>query len=133
MRESDIGATPRAARFDPAAFLNAESRERAVATYPKGRVIFSQGDPADAVFYIQTGSVKVSVVSRQGKEAVVAMLGPGELMGEGCLNGQQRRLGTALAMSECVTLQIPKAEIQRLLEMNPMFSRYFIAHILTRN
>src|SRR6185437_15163190 len=93
----------------------------------------SQGDPADAVFYIKKGKVKVTVVSSQGKEAVVAILGVDEFVGEGCLIGQPKRLATASAMTDCVTMRVTKAEIRRVLQEEPTFSQMFVAHILARN
>ena len=118
--------------MDAAEFLKAVAPGRSISTQPKKAIIFAQGDDADAVFYIQTGKVKVAVVSQQGKEAVTAILGPDEFFGEGCLIGQKKRLATASAMSECVIVRIPKAEIKRLLH-KPAFSEMFLAHILTRN
>ena len=88
---------------------------------------------ADAVFYIKKGKVKVTVVSTQGKEAVVAILGADEFLGEGCLIGQPKRLATASAMTECVTMRVDKAEILRVLQDEPAFSEMFISHILARN
>ncbi len=88
--------------FDPKAFLTAADGGRTISTYRKDQLVFTQGEPADAVFYIQQGKVKITVVSKQGKEAIVAMLGPGDFFGEGCLAGQPRRLATVAAMTECV-------------------------------
>jgi CRP/FNR family transcriptional regulator, cyclic AMP receptor protein len=87
--------------FDPKVFLATTNGGRALSKCRTDQVIFSQGDAADAVFYIQKGQVKITVVSEQGKEAVVAVLGPDEFCGEGCLTGQPRRLATATAMTEC--------------------------------
>src|SRR6476660_9427231 len=103
-------------RFDPAVFLETTAKGRVVSTHPKKQVIFAQGDAADSVFYIKKGKVKVTVVSTQGKEAVVAILGIDEFIGEGCLIGQTKRLATASAMTECVTMKVFKAEIRRVLE-----------------
>jgi CRP/FNR family cyclic AMP-dependent transcriptional regulator len=86
--------------FDPKAFLATVNGGRSISKYRKGETVFSQGKPADAVFYILKGKVKVTVVSEQGKEAVVAILGPDEFCGEGCLTGQPLRLATAVAMTE---------------------------------
>ena len=105
---------------------------RSSSTQPKKAIIFAQGDDADAVFYIRTGKVKIAIVSEQGKEAVVAILGRDEFFGEGCLIGQQKRLATASAMTECVTVRVQKAEITRLLH-KPAFSEMFISHVLARN
>ena len=120
-------------RFDPAAFLETSAKGRKICRYQKGQIIFAQGDAADAVIYIKKGKIKVTVVSRHGKEAVVAILGPDEFLGEGCLIGQPRRLATATAMTECVTMRVEKAEVLRVLHDEPAFSQMFIAHILARN
>ena len=88
---------------------------------------------ADSVFYIRKGKVKVAIVSKQGKEAVIALLGPDEFVGEGCLIGQPKRLATASAMTECETMRVAKTEIQRVLDDEPAFSQMFISHILARN
>ena len=119
-------------RFDPLVFFETAARGRTIAKHRKGEIIFSQGDDADAVFYIKKGKVKVTVVSKQGKEAVVAILGADEFVGEGCLIGQPKRLATASAMSECVTMRVDKSEIQRLLRDEPTFSQMFVSHILAR-
>jgi CRP-like cAMP-binding protein len=119
--------------FDPAVFLETAAKGRILSTNPKGQIIFAQGDAADSVFYIKTGKVKVTVVSKHGKEAVVAILGADEFVGEGCLIGQPKRLCTATAMTECVTMQVAKTEIARVLHDEPTFSQIFVSHILTRN
>jgi CRP/FNR family cyclic AMP-dependent transcriptional regulator len=114
-------------------FLSTVNGGRTVTTYRKKEKVFSQGDPADAVFYIQSGGVKVCVVSERGKEAVVATHEQGNFFGEGCLTGQPLRLATAEAMSECVIMRIDKAAIVRVLHDEPKFSEMFMAHLLTRN
>jgi CRP/FNR family cyclic AMP-dependent transcriptional regulator len=119
-------------RFDPALFFETAAKGRAIAKHRKSEIIFSQGDDANAVFYIKKGKIKVTVVSKQGKEAVVAILGTDEFVGEGCLIGQPKRLATASAMSECVTMRVEKTEIQRLLRDEPIFSQMFISHVLAR-
>jgi CRP-like cAMP-binding protein len=119
--------------FEPAAFLATAALGRDISTYAKNEVIFAQGDEADAVFYIKKGKVKIAIVSKQGKEAVIALLGPDEFVGEGCLIGQPKRLATASAMTECQTMRVAKAEIQRVLQDEPAFSQMFVSHILTRN
>jgi CRP-like cAMP-binding protein len=123
----------RGKRFDPAQFLESEAKGHVLATYAKGQVIFSQGDPADAVFYVKKGRIKVTVVSRQGKEAVISILGPDQLLGEGCLIGQQKRLATASSLLDCSVLKIPKSEMQHILQENRAFSQFFISNILSRN
>src|SRR4051812_35561812 len=120
-------------RFDPAVFLETAAKGRVISTHPKKQIIFAQGDAADAVFYIKKGKVKVTVVSKQGKEAVVAILGADQFVGEECLIGQPKRLATASAMAECVTMRVDKAEIQQVLKDEPAFSEMFVSHILTRN
>ncbi len=119
--------------FDPIEFLETAAQGRVVSTHRKKQIIFGQGDAADAVIYIKKGKVKVTVVSKQGKEAVVAILGADEFMGEGCLIGQPKRLATASAMTDCVTMRVEKAEILQVLQNEPAFSKMFIAHILTRS
>src|SRR5579864_8248827 len=119
-------------RFDPALFFETAAKGRTITKHRKNEIIFSQGDDADAVFYIKKGKVKVTVVSKQGKEAVVAILGSDEFVGEGCLIGQPKRLSRACAMSECVTMRVDKSEIQRLLRREPAFSQMFVSHILAR-
>ncbi len=121
------------ALFDPAKFLATAALGRDIFTYSKKSIIFAQGDDADSVFYIKKGKVKVSVVSKQGKEAVVAILGPDEFAGDGCLIGQPKRLATASAMTECEAMRVDKSEIQRVLQGEPEFSHMFVAHILARN
>jgi CRP/FNR family cyclic AMP-dependent transcriptional regulator len=124
--------TRSARRFDPALFFETAAKGRTISKHRKSEVIFSQGDDADAVFYIKKGKIKVTVVSKQGKEAVVAILGTDEFVGEGCLIGQPKRLATASAMSECVTMRVDKTEIQRLLRDEPTFSQMFVSHVLAR-
>lgn len=119
--------------FDPKAFLATVSHGRSVAEYRKGGVVFLQSSPADAVFYIQTGKIKIVVASKQGKEAVVALLGPGEFFGEGCLIGQPLRLATARAMVDSEVTRVGKIEMIRVLHDEPSFGELFIAHLLTRN
>ena len=119
--------------FDAEAFLRSAGATRRVATYPKGKVVFSQGQPSNAVMYIQKGSIKISVLSRTGKEAVVAMLGPGDFFGEGALTGQSIRIGTATARTPTRVLVIEKAAMLRLLRDEPTFSERFISYMLERN
>src|SRR5678816_3542278 len=101
--------------FDAEALLRSAGATRRLATYPKGKVIFSQGQPSDTVMYIQKGAIKISVLSRTGKEAVVAMLGPGDFFGEGALTGQPIRLGTATATTPTTVVVIDKGAMRRLL------------------
>src|SRR6476660_9977537 len=113
--------------FDVQAFLKSAGAARRVATYQKGKVIFSQGQPSDTVFYVQKGEIKISVLSRTGKEAVVAMLGPGDFFGEGALTGQSIRIGTATAATSTTVLIIEKAAMLQLLRDKTTFSERFIA------
>ena len=110
MSEQSISpkATRGARRFDPVAFFETAAKGRTISKHRKNEIIFSQGEDANAVFYIKKGKIKVTVVSKQGKEAVVAILGIDEFVGEGCLIGQPKRLATASAMSECVTMRVDK-------------------------
>jgi CRP/FNR family transcriptional regulator, cyclic AMP receptor protein len=119
--------------MDAEAFLRSAGATRRIATYPKGRVVFSQGQPSDAVMYIQKGGVKISVLSRTGKEAVVAMLGPGDFFGEGALTGQSIRIGTATATTPTTVLVIEKSAMLQLLRDEPTFSERFISYMLARN
>jgi CRP/FNR family cyclic AMP-dependent transcriptional regulator len=119
--------------FDPKMFLATVSRGRTVAPYAKGAVVFRQSSPADAVFYVQTGEVKITVASKQGKEAVIGLLGPGDFFGEGCLIGQPLRLATAKAMTASEIMRVGKLEMIRVLHDEPAFGELFIAHLLTRN
>jgi CRP-like cAMP-binding protein len=120
-------------RFDLAAYLTKSAKGRIVSTHQKRRIIYAQGDAADTVMYIRKGKVKITVVSKQGKEAVVAILGPDEFLGEGCLIGQPKRLATATALTECVTTRVEKAEMLRVLQDEPSFSQMFMSHILARS
>jgi CRP-like cAMP-binding protein len=119
--------------FDVEAFLESAGAPQRVATYPKGKVVFSQGQPSNSVMYIRKGGVKLSVVSRAGKEAVVAMLGPGDFLGEGALTGQSIRIGTATATTLTTILVIEKEAMLRLLHDEPTFSNRFISFMLARN
>lgn len=119
--------------FDPMLFLAIAASGRDICKFRKRETIFAQGDDADAVFYIKTGKIKVAVVNTQGKEAVVALLGPDEFFGEGCLIGQPKRLASASAMTDCETMRVAKKEIQRVIRDEPKFSAMFVAHTLIRN
>jgi CRP-like cAMP-binding protein len=119
--------------FDAEGFLESAGAARRVLTYPKGKTVFAQGQPSDTVMYIQKGSIKISVLSRTGKEAVVAMLGPGDFFGEGALTGQSIRIGTATATAPTSVLIIDKAAMLRLLRTEPAFSERFISYMLARN
>jgi CRP-like cAMP-binding protein len=118
--------------FDPKLFLGKVGRGRRIEQFGKGLTVFSQDDPADAVFYIQKGRVKVAVGSAQGKEAVVAILGTGDFFGEGCLAGQQRRMASATAKADTVLARIDRSALVDVIRREPAFSEMFIAHLLAR-
>ena len=126
-------ATPAKPRFDPKAFLATVARGRTVSTYAKDAIVYRQAGPADAVHYVQKGKIKIVVASKQGKEAVIAMLGPGEFFGEGCLIGQPLRLATATAIGDSEVTRVGKAEMIRVLGQEPTFGTLFMTHLLTRN
>ncbi len=125
-------AVKRKTPFDPITFLAKVGEGRRHVKHPKGQTVFTQGEPAEAVFYIQQGKVKLIVVSPQGKEAIVAILGPKDFFGEGCLAGQRRRMATAAAMTEAIIVRIEKAAIANVLRKEPAFSGMFIAYLLSR-
>jgi CRP-like cAMP-binding protein len=130
-RRSGQPKTPRA--FDVEAYLESSGPARKVVKYRRGAVVFSQGDLASDVRYLQTGAVKVSVLSRIGKEAVVAMLGPGDFFGEGALAGQLIRIETVTAMTPSSVLIIEKEAMVRVLHEEPLFTDRFLTHMLARN
>lgn len=119
--------------FDPHVFLAKVGEGHTFADYKKNQVMFSQGDPADAIFYIQKGKVKLTVVSQRGKEAVVGILGTGDFFGEGCLSGQPLRMSTATAMTDCQIVRLEKAQTIRVLRDEPTFSELFLSYLLSRN
>src|SRR3984893_4147337 len=119
--------------FDAQAFLDSAGVARKVTEFGKRETIFSQGDPAKNVLYIQKGGVRLSVVNESGKEAVVAVLGPGDFFGEGCLAGQPIRIGTATAITATTALVIEKQEMIRVLHAEHEFSDRFITFMLARN
>src|SRR3954447_3750792 len=130
-KPSPVRATPLG--FDVQTFLRAAGVPQRTARFVPGAVVFAQGAQANSVFYVQEGAVKLSVISSAGKEAVVAMLGPGDFIGEGCLAGQTLRMGTAQAVTKTALLRIPKRDMVRMLHDHPTFSDRFIAYMLTRN
>jgi len=123
-------ATP---AFNAQAFLDSAGVARTVAKYGRGETIFTQGEPAKHVLYIQSGGVKLSVLSKAGREAVVAMLGPSDFFGEGCLAGQLCRIGSATAITPSVILLVAKQKMVQLLHRQHTMSDRFIAHMLSRN
>ena len=119
--------------FDPKTFLAIVGEGKTILEFRKDQVVFAQGDAADTVFYIQKGRIKVVVISEQGKEAVVGILGPGQFFGEGCMNGHSLRIATTTAMEECLLTAITKAAMLATLHNQPKFSELFMAYLLTRN
>jgi CRP/FNR family cyclic AMP-dependent transcriptional regulator len=119
--------------FDPKTFLSTIDGGRKIVTFSKKQTIFSQGDSSDAVFYIQNGKVKLTVVSKTGKEATVGILNEGDFFGEGCLTGQPLRLGCATAMTDCSVMRIEKKAMMEVLHREHAFSDMFVAYLLTRN
>jgi len=127
MRNSTVPA------FDPTAFLTRIETGKKTREYRNKQVVFSQGDAADAVFFLQNGRVKLTVVSTRGKEAVIGVLGPGSFFGEGSLAGQPLRMSTATAIQPASIIQVGKGIMVRLLHREPEFAELFIAHLLSRN
>jgi CRP-like cAMP-binding protein len=119
--------------FDPKAFLAKVGTGKTILKFDKNQHVFEQGDVADAVFYIQKGRVKLTVLSEQGKEAIVGILEPGQFFGEGCLNGHPLRIATTTAMEECLLTSIAKEAMIAALRSEPKFSELFMAYLLTRN
>jgi CRP-like cAMP-binding protein len=126
---------PKAAKalFDPKRFLAKVGDGKTILNFDKNQVVFSQGDAADTVFYIQKGRIKVLVVSEQGKEAVVGILEAGQFFGEGCLNGHPLRISTTMAMEGCLVTSITKAAMLTTLQREPKFSELFMTYLLGRN
>jgi CRP/FNR family cyclic AMP-dependent transcriptional regulator len=125
--------TPKPQRtFTPELFLTKIGKSIAVTNYQKDQKVFSQGEPADAAFYVQKGKVKLSVLSSQGKEAVIAILGETDFLGEGCLAGQTKRMSTCTTMSECAIVRIDKQSMLRVLHDEPAFSEKFVSYLLAR-
>lgn len=120
------------ASFDVLGFLTQRGPGRAVENYRANQVLYSQGDPADSVFYIAKGKVKVTVTSAHGKEAIIAIRGPDEFCGEGAMTGKPRRLSSVTAMTACEAIRIAREPMVRLLRYEPKFADYFIFHLLTR-
>ena len=119
--------------FDPRAFLAKVGTGKTILEYRKNQVIFAQGEVANSVFYIQKGRVKLTVISEQGKEAVVGILEHEQFFGEGCLNGHPLRIATTIAMEDCVITSIAKGAMIAVLHDEPKFSELFMAYLLTRN
>src|SRR5690242_17284048 len=121
--------TKRTSNFSPKALLARVSEGKSVASYRRKQVIFAQGDRGDEVYYLQKGRVKLTVVSKQGKEAIVGLLGADEFFGEGCLAGQPLRMSTATATEEATVLRFRKKAMVRLLHSDPKFSELFTAYL----
>jgi len=119
--------------FDPTEFLSKVAKGRDLRSFKSGEVVFAQGDAADSLFYMQKGKIKLAVVSTQGKEAVVAILEAGAFFGEGCLAGQQFRMSTASAMSDCSLMRLEKTRMVRGLLEEPLFADLFLRYVLARN
>ena len=119
-------------QFDPRAFLAKGDGGVTVSIYRRGQIVFTQGDPADCLFFIQEGKVKVTVVSHQGKEAVIAFLEAGDFIGEGCLTGRPRRVSTARALTDSTLTRLDKSTMVRMLRDEPNLSELFMAHLLSR-
>ena len=119
--------------FDLETFLSSADVGRTISKYRKDEIVFAQGDPADAVFYIRKGECKVTVVSEQGKEAVVAIHGKRDFFGEGCLNGHRRRLATVTAITASEIMRLEKATMVQVLHDQPKFSEFFISYLVARN
>ena len=131
-QEGRVMAPKHRPSFDPKSFLAKVGEGRSIERFGKDQIVFAQGDPSDAVFYIQKGKAKVTVVSEQGKEAVVAILGADEFFGEGCLAGQALRIATVTTMTDSVIMRLEKAAIVEVIHREPAFSEMFIAHLLGR-
>ena len=120
-------------RFDAQVFLAKVGVGKEILEFHKNQKVFEQGETADTVFYIQTGKVKLTVLSEQGKEAVVAILEPKQFFGEGCMNGHKLRISTAIAIEDCVIMSITKAAMIATIYNEPKFSELFMAYLLSRN
>jgi CRP/FNR family cyclic AMP-dependent transcriptional regulator len=131
--EGHVMAKKRRSSFNAKSFLARVGNGRSIGKYRKGQVVFSQGDTGDAVFYIQKGKAKLTVVSEQGKEAVIAILGTDEFFGEGCLAGQSQRIATVTTMADSVIARLEKSAIIEVIHQEPAFSEKFIAHLLGRS
>jgi CRP/FNR family cyclic AMP-dependent transcriptional regulator len=119
-------------KFNARTFLNTAGKGRTIENYRRNQIVFAQGDASNAVFHIHKGKVKVAVVSKQGKEAVSAVLGPGEFFGEGCISGQARRAATVTAMTEANIMRVEKLEFIRVLKDEHTLSDTFISHLVAR-
>src|SRR5271166_1615289 len=128
-----VVAAKKLIKFDSRTFLSTISGGRKIAAFPKKQTIFVQGDSSEAVFYIQKGKVRLTVVSKTGKEATIGILNEGDFFGEGCLTGQLLRLCSATAMTDCSVMKIDKKSMVEVLHREPAFSELFVAYLLARN
>jgi len=128
-----VAAAKKQRRFDPQTFLSTIDDGRKIVAFPKKKTIFNQGGPSDAVFYIQTGKVKLTVLSKTGKEATIGILNEGDFFGEGCLSGQALRMCSATAMTDCTVMCIDKESMLDVIHREHAFSDMFVAYLLTRN
>jgi CRP-like cAMP-binding protein len=128
-----VAAAKKLSKFDPRTFLSTINGGRKIAAFLKKQTIFAQGDPSDAVFYIKEGKVKLTIVSKAGKEATIGVLNKGDFFGEGCLTGQPLRLSSATAMTDCSVMKIDKQSMIDVLHREHAFSDLFVAYLLTRN
>ena len=130
---TSMAAKSKITAFDPKDFLSRIGGGRTNENYRVNDIVFAQGDPADAVYYLQEGKAKITVTSKTGKEAVLALLSPGDFFGEGSLNGQPLRMATVTALTECAIMRLEKAAMVRVLHEEPKFADLFIGHLLHRN
>jgi CRP/FNR family transcriptional regulator, cyclic AMP receptor protein len=128
-----LGASNRHHQFDPQAFLSSVGRDRTICDFSRKQTIFVQGDLSGTIFYIQKGKVKITVVSKKGKEATIAILDEGDFFGESCLTGQPLRMCSATALTDCSVMRIEKAVMMEVLHRQHTFSDMFVAYLLTRN
>ena len=128
-----VAAAKKRGRFNPQTFLSTIDGGRKTLSFPKKQMVFSQGDSSDAVFYIQKGRVRLSVVSKKGKEATIGVLNEGDFFGEGCLAGQPLRMCSATAMTNCTLMRIDKKAMMEVLHREHAFADLFVTHLLTRN
>jgi len=129
-----VAAAKKRRQFDPETFLSiTNGGGRKILAFPKKQTIFAQGDSSDAVFYIQKGKVKLTVVSKSGKEATIGILKEGDFLGEGCLSGQRLRMCSATAMTDCSVMRIEKNTMMNMLHEEQAMSDIFVAYLLTRN
>ena len=128
-----MAAAKKISKFDPKAFLSTLNGGRKIEAFSKKQTIFTQGDSSDAVFYIKEGRVKLTVVSKAGKEATIGILNEGDFFGEGCLTGQRLRLCSATAMTDCSLMRIEKKAMMEVLHREHQFSDMFVAYLLARN